>query len=213
MSDLKELLTKELKTVGDCINLCNAAGIEMHVLDENLFETAGVIKGFLEQIEQLQAQVDAIKANTPHDVISSMGYKSMTHFCIDALLEEFEKSSAENFITMDFESDEGEKYEVVFSKLSGESRTDQLTRLKAQVKQLEQSNQLTMEQALIVSGYTGIMAVPNFSILHEEIEKRMDRPVFTHELANEDTFNAVKAKFKDEFLGLIPTPPTEESRS
>lgn len=38
-------------------------------------------------------------------------------------------------------------------------------------------------EAILISAYTGFMLVKDFSEVHEFIEKTLDRPVFTHELA------------------------------
>lgn len=46
----------KLKTVGDCVNLCKSAGIEISHLDDNLFETAGAIDGLLCKIAQLEKE-------------------------------------------------------------------------------------------------------------------------------------------------------------
>jgi len=46
----------KLKTVGDCVNLCKSAGIEISHLDDNLFETAGAISGLLDKIAQLEKE-------------------------------------------------------------------------------------------------------------------------------------------------------------
>ena len=46
----------KLKTVGDCVNLCKSAGIEISHLDDNLFETAGAIDGLLVKISQLEKE-------------------------------------------------------------------------------------------------------------------------------------------------------------
>ncbi len=63
---------------------------------------------------------------------------------------------------------------------------------------------LTMEQAVVISGYTGVLACP-FDELHREIEKRLGRPVWTHELGSRDLMeNKIKPKFRDDFLSIIP---------
>ena len=62
---------------------------------------------------------------------------------------------------------------------------------------------LTKEQAIIVSGYTGFLCC-NFSDLHADIEKRLDRPVWTHELGSEHMRKLVKDKYRDDFLSLVP---------
>ena len=62
---------------------------------------------------------------------------------------------------------------------------------------------LTMGQAIVISGYTGIMACP-FSKLHDDAEKRLGRPVYTHEFAGKAFTDAVKELYRDEFLAMIP---------
>ena len=52
----------KLKTVGDCVKLCNSAGIKISHLDDNLFETAGVVEGLLDKITQLEQEVKELKA-------------------------------------------------------------------------------------------------------------------------------------------------------
>ncbi len=44
---------------------------------------------------------------------------------------------------------------------------------------------LTKEQATIVSAYTGVTAM-NFSFVHEAIERKLNRPVWTHEFADKE---------------------------
>lgn len=61
---------------------------------------------------------------------------------------------------------------------------------------------LTKEQAIVITGYTGITAC-NFSHFHEDVEKRMDRPVFTHEFANEQFMEKVQGLYRDDFMALV----------
>jgi hypothetical protein len=60
---------------------------------------------------------------------------------------------------------------------------------------------LTKEQAIVVSGYTSIL-ICNFADLHQEIEKRLGRPVFTHEMPSLE--DEIQAAFRDDFLALAP---------
>lgn len=62
---------------------------------------------------------------------------------------------------------------------------------------------LTKEQALIISGFTGVAAI-EFRYIHEDIEKRLGRPVWTHELANKNLWEEIKDKYRDDFLAMIP---------
>ena len=60
---------------------------------------------------------------------------------------------------------------------------------------------MTKREAAIVSAYTGFM-LGAFSDMHEYIEEILERPVFTHELANERVFEEIKAKSKADFVAL-----------
>lgn len=58
---------------------------------------------------------------------------------------------------------------------------------------------LTLDQAIVVSGYTGFLAC-NFSDLNADVNRRLGRPVFA------DEFPALKAQiraaYRDDFLRL-----------
>jgi hypothetical protein len=71
---------------------------------------------------------------------------------------------------------------------------------------------LDLDQAVVISAYAGIMCC-NFSDMHSEIEKRLGRPVFTHEFASREFLeNHIKPAFKDDFLALCnPGPKSEEN--
>ena len=70
---------------------------------------------------------------------------------------------------------------------------------------------LTKEQAIIISGYTGILMC-KFSLLHEDIEKRLGRPVFTHEFADEDFFSKkVSLLYIEDFLATCYQEAQNES--
>ena len=60
---------------------------------------------------------------------------------------------------------------------------------------------MTKEEKLIVSAYTGVL-MTDFDSLHEFIEKKLGRPVWTHELANTLVVDAVKMAVKEDFLKL-----------
>ena len=62
-------------------------------------------------------------------------------------------------------------------------------------------NKLTKEQAVIISGYMGI-ACCNFGYIHEDIEKRLGRPVYTHEFASEEMFKKIKELYEEDFINL-----------
>ena len=60
---------------------------------------------------------------------------------------------------------------------------------------------LTKEQAIIVSAYTGFMAC-NFSDLHEAVEFRLGRPIFTHEFCGEELMKEIRHAFLEDFLAI-----------
>lgn len=62
-------------------------------------------------------------------------------------------------------------------------------------------DKLTIEQAIIIMGYTGISTLP-FSVFHEDVEKRLNRTVFTHEFPK--LSDEIKNSYKEDFLKLCP---------
>lgn len=67
---------------------------------------------------------------------------------------------------------------------------------------------LTKEQGIVLSGFTGIMMC-GFSDFHADVEKRMNRPVWTHEFANEDTAEEIKNLYREDFMAMMPRPEGE----
>ena len=61
--------------------------------------------------------------------------------------------------------------------------------------------QLTKEQAIILTGFTGIAMVQNTSDFHEDVERRLGRPVFTHEFA--DRHGEIKEAYRADFEKLV----------
>ena len=61
--------------------------------------------------------------------------------------------------------------------------------------------QLTKEQAIILTGFTGIAMVQNTSDFHEDVERRLGRPVFTHEFA--DPHSEIKEAYRADFEKLV----------
>lgn len=63
---------------------------------------------------------------------------------------------------------------------------------------------LTMEQAVVISAYTGVLVCP-FGELHKEIEKRLNRPIWTHELGSHSfLIDTIRPLFKEDFLSMVP---------
>ena len=60
---------------------------------------------------------------------------------------------------------------------------------------------MTKQEKLIVSAYTGIL-MTDFSDLHEFAEKKLGRPIWTHEFAEESVMNALKDAVRIDFLKL-----------
>lgn len=60
---------------------------------------------------------------------------------------------------------------------------------------------LTKEQAAIIGAYTGIATGP-FSIIHEYAEKKLGRPIFTHEFASQEMMDKIAAAAKEDFLSI-----------
>lgn len=60
---------------------------------------------------------------------------------------------------------------------------------------------LTKEQAIILTGATGTMVLDDFSIFHADVEKRLGRPVFTHEFPS--ISDEIKKAYADDFKKLV----------
>lgn len=63
---------------------------------------------------------------------------------------------------------------------------------------------LTKEQAIIVSGYTDFL-ICEFDDLHKDIEKRLGRSVFTHDLPA----ISVRGLYRDDFIAMQPEGETK----
>jgi len=61
--------------------------------------------------------------------------------------------------------------------------------------------QLTKEQAIILTGFTGIMML-NFGEFHEAVEKRLGHPVFTHQFGSQDFMDMLKELYREDFIKL-----------
>jgi len=62
---------------------------------------------------------------------------------------------------------------------------------------------LTKEQAIVITGFTGIMACKSFNDFHGDVEKRLGRPVFTHEFANKELSEEIKELYKSDFMDMV----------
>lgn len=60
---------------------------------------------------------------------------------------------------------------------------------------------MTKEEKIIVSAYTGCLMC-DFADLQAYIEKKLGRPVFTHEMGDKAVCNEIKAAAQKDFLEL-----------
>ena len=62
---------------------------------------------------------------------------------------------------------------------------------------------LTKEQAIILTGFTGITHC-SFSDFHEDVEKRLGHPVLTHQFADVGFDQKMKELYREDFLAMLP---------
>lgn len=60
---------------------------------------------------------------------------------------------------------------------------------------------MTKREAAIVSAYTG-MLIGNFADMHQYIEEKLGRAVWTPELADKITWEEIKQKSKEDFINI-----------
>lgn len=60
---------------------------------------------------------------------------------------------------------------------------------------------MTKQEKVIVSAYTGKLMC-DFGDAHEYIEKKLGRPVYTHELADKNIWKEIEEKSKEDFLDI-----------
>tara|TARA_Y100001973_G_scaffold8212_1_gene11286 strand:+ start:72 stop:284 length:213 start_codon:yes stop_codon:yes gene_type:complete len=61
---------------------------------------------------------------------------------------------------------------------------------------------LTPEQAAVIGAFTGILAGP-FSDLHAYAEKKLGRPIWTHEFGSEGVASELKEAAREDFLAMV----------
>lgn len=62
-------------------------------------------------------------------------------------------------------------------------------------------NKLTKEQAIIVTGFTGICCI-DFTEFHADVEKRLGYPVFTHQFADKDFGEKINDLYREDFIAI-----------
>lgn len=65
---------------------------------------------------------------------------------------------------------------------------------------------LTKKQAVVISAYTGFLCC-RFSDMHAEIERRLGRPVYTHEMGS-IMDSEIRPAFRADFVAMAPTTNT-----
>lgn len=58
---------------------------------------------------------------------------------------------------------------------------------------------ISQAQGVILTGFTGIMMC-EFSAFHEDVEKRLGRPVLTHELPSLFSDGTIKEAYRKDFM-------------
>lgn len=60
---------------------------------------------------------------------------------------------------------------------------------------------MTKQERIIVSAYTGVLMC-DFSDVHKYIEEKLGHPVWTHDLAYQETWDLVREKTRGDFMKL-----------
>lgn len=60
---------------------------------------------------------------------------------------------------------------------------------------------MTKHEAIVVSAYTGFLMC-DFSDVHEYVEKKLGRPVWTHEFADKNLLEEIREKTRSDFLKI-----------
>jgi len=67
---------------------------------------------------------------------------------------------------------------------------------------------LTPEQAAIIGAFTGIAAGP-FSDIHGYAERKLGRPIWTHEFASKELSEELKDAAREDFIAIAAQEPSE----
>lgn len=62
---------------------------------------------------------------------------------------------------------------------------------------------LTKEQAVVLTGFTGILCCP-MNVFHKDVEERMSRKVWSHEFASSQFLEQVKGYYSEDFTAMCP---------
>ena len=62
---------------------------------------------------------------------------------------------------------------------------------------------MTKEEAILLSAYTGVLLVPDFSDVHKFCEDTLGRPIWTHEFADQDVQKEIQEKLHPQIMELV----------
>lgn len=62
---------------------------------------------------------------------------------------------------------------------------------------------MTKEEAILLSAYTGVLLVPDFSDVHKFCEDTLGRPILTHEFGDQDVQKEIQDKLRSQIMELI----------
>lgn len=62
---------------------------------------------------------------------------------------------------------------------------------------------MTKEEAILLSSYTGVLLVPDFSDVHKFCEDTLGRPIWTHEFADQDVQKEIREKLRPQIMELV----------
>lgn len=60
---------------------------------------------------------------------------------------------------------------------------------------------ITKREAAIISAYTGYL-IGEFDEMHKYIQEKLERPVWTHEMASAELWEEIREKAKPDFISI-----------
>ena len=62
---------------------------------------------------------------------------------------------------------------------------------------------MTLEEAILLSAYTGFLLAPDFSEVHKFCEDTLGRPIWTHEFADRCVQKEIQEKLRPQIMELV----------
>ena len=62
---------------------------------------------------------------------------------------------------------------------------------------------MTLEEAILLSAYTGFLLAPDFSEVHKFCEDTLGRPIWTHEFADRCVQKEIQEKLRPQIIELV----------